>query len=435
MGTTKNAAPVVDEADAAVATLNEKYAVAVIGGKTAIVVEKDGSYALWTKHAFVDFLANQVVWRGEKKVRLSTCFLEHDDTRRYSGITFAPGGAPKGVYNIWRGFSVEPAPGNWGHFKDHLLSNVCSGNEIYFTWVMGWFAHMVQHPGEKIGTSLVLGGESGAGKTIVGEIIGSLFEPHYMLIDHPRLATGNFNAHASSLLMLHADEAFFAGDKAAVGRLRSLVTAKTLPIEYKGRDVEKVRSCVRLLVTSEQPWIVPASRGERRFAVLEVGAHRKDDHAYFEAMMDELANGGREALLHDLMNFDLAGVEVREIPQTAALLDQKLAGLDTHVAFWLGCLERGTVFDSSDDWEGEVRCNQLYEKYRDFAQGLGTRFRLTPEQFGAFLRKMCPALGRRRKRDGQKRLWLYALPSLDQARQDFDSYVAQALPWARDSKE
>ncbi len=435
MSAAEKLSAVMDDADGAVAELNKRYAVAVIGGRTAIIVERPDGYALWTKHAFMDFLANQTVWRDEKRVRLSTCFLEHDDTRRYSGITFAPGGAPIDVYNIWRGFSVEPAPGNWGTFRDHLLNNVCCGDEGHFIWVMGWFAHMIQRPGEKIGTSLVLGGESGVGKTIVGEIIGSLFEPHYLLIDHPRLAPGNFNAHASSLLMLHADEAFFAGDKTAVGRLRSLVTAKTLPIEFKGRDVEKVQSCVRLLVTSEQPWIVPASRGERRFAVLEVGAARKGDHAYFETMMGELADGGREGLLHDLMNFDLADVELREIPKTAALLDQKLAGLDAHVAFWMDCLERGTVLDSSDEWEGEVRCTKLYERYVDFAQGLGTRFRLTPEQFGTALHKMCPALGRRRKRDGGKRLWLYGLPSLDQARQDFDRYVAQALPWARDSKE
>ena len=160
MSAAEKLSAVMDDADGAVAELNKRYAVAVIGGRTAIIVERPDGYALWTKHAFMDFLANQTVWRDEKRVRLSTCFLEHDDTRRYSGITFAPGGAPIDVYNIWRGFSVEPAPGNWGTFRDHLLNNVCCGDENHLTWVMGWFAHMIQHPGEKIGTSLVLGGES-----------------------------------------------------------------------------------------------------------------------------------------------------------------------------------------------------------------------------------------------------------------------------------
>ena len=429
MGATTPKAPVVDAADQAVAILSETYAICIVGGRTAVVVEERGSYALWTKPAFVDFLANQTVWRGEKKVPLSKCFLEHDDTRRFRDITFAPGGAPKGVYNIWRGFSVEPSPGNWGRFRDHLLNNVCGGDDDHFDWVMGWFAHIVQHPGEKIGTSLVLGGESGVGKTIVGEIIGSLFRPHYLLIDHPRLATGNFNAHAASLLMLHADEAFFAGDRAAVGRLRSLVTAKELPIEHKGRDVVKVRSCVRLLVTSEQAWIVPAGRGERRFAVLKVGSHRRGDTTYFGAMLAEMNSGGREALMYDLVNFDLDDVDLRAIPKTAALLDQKVAGLEPHVAFWQDCLERGTVLDGSGEWEGEVLCKRLYNEYLEFAKELGARFRLTPEQLGKALRQMCPALARGRRRGGRELSWVYVLPDLGTARQGFDAYVSQALEW------
>ncbi len=39
----------MDDADGAVAELNKRYAVAVIGGKTAIFVERPDGYALWTK--------------------------------------------------------------------------------------------------------------------------------------------------------------------------------------------------------------------------------------------------------------------------------------------------------------------------------------------------------------------------------------------------
>ena len=429
MGGSEDLKNIMNDADAAVAELNKKYAVCIVGGRPAVIVEQPGGYALWTERAFAVFLANQKVWRGDNKISLAKCFIEHDNTRRYSGITFAPAGAPPGVYNIWQGFSVKPAPGNYATFRDHLLNNVCGGDPEHFTWVMGWFAHMIQRPGEKIGTALVLGGESGAGKTIVGEIVGSLFEPHYMLIDNPRLVTGNFNAHAAPLLMLHADEAFFAGDRAAVGRLRSLVTAKILPIEFKGRDVEKVRSCVRLLVTSEQPWIVPTSRGERRFAVLEVSASRKGDHTYFKTMMTELASGGREGLLHDLQNFDLADAELREIPKTAALLAQKFAGLEPHETFWATCLERGTVLETSNEWETDIGRSLLYDSYVEFAQKLGARHRIAPGQFSVALGEMCPGLYGTRLRRGGKRLYVYRFPDLDTAQKGFDAYLAQPGLW------
>ena len=40
----------------------------------------------------------------------------------------------------------------------------------------------------------------------------------------------------ASLLVLHADEAFWAGDKKAEGMLKDLVSGKTHMLEYKGVD-------------------------------------------------------------------------------------------------------------------------------------------------------------------------------------------------------
>jgi hypothetical protein len=64
----------------------------------------------------------------------------------------------------------------------------------------------------KPGTSLVIRGKPGTGKTSVGEKLGSLLgEQHYELVADPRYVTGQFNSHMASLLVLHADEAFVLG--------------------------------------------------------------------------------------------------------------------------------------------------------------------------------------------------------------------------------
>jgi hypothetical protein len=67
----------------------------------------------------------------------------------------------------------------------------------------------------------------------------------------------------------------------------------------------------------------PALPAARRFFVLDVGDAHKQDHRYFAAIDKEMNNGGREALLYLLLNRDIAGFEVRDVPQTAALADQK----------------------------------------------------------------------------------------------------------------
>jgi hypothetical protein len=105
---------------------------------------------------------------------------------------------------------------------DHLRNNVCQGSNKLYHWVSGWFAQIVQRPQQKIGTSLVLRGKQGVGKTKVGEVIGSLLGSHYVLAPEPRFITGRFNAHLIPCLLLHADEGFWAGDKQAEGKLKNL---------------------------------------------------------------------------------------------------------------------------------------------------------------------------------------------------------------------
>jgi hypothetical protein len=185
---------------------------------------------------------------------------------------------------------------------------VCSGDEALFAWVMGWFAQLVQRPTEKLGTSLVLRGAQGTGKTIVGRIIGSLLGPHYALVADSRYIVGRFNAHLANCLMLQLDEATWGGDHAAAGKLKDLITGDYQYIEYKGKEPVRVKNYVRLLVTGNNNWLVPAGLEERRFAVLDVNDDRRQNHKYFQAIEDEMRNGGREALLDYLLTFDLDSV-------------------------------------------------------------------------------------------------------------------------------
>jgi hypothetical protein len=156
---------------------------------------------------------------------MANWWLAQPGRRQYEGITFAPEEAAEGYYNLWRGFAVKPSEaGNCEMFKAHLFENVCSGSESVYRWVFGWFADIFQHPAQKCGTSLVLRGDQGVGKTIVGETFGRLLGIHYVQIADPRYVTGRFNAHMEKCLLLHCDEAFWAGSHEAEGKLKDLVT-------------------------------------------------------------------------------------------------------------------------------------------------------------------------------------------------------------------
>jgi hypothetical protein len=221
-------------ADKEVAAINANHALILVGNKALVVKFEDDTKL----RPFKAWFANQWVWTGTDAMPLGHYWLTHAKRRQYSGLEFAPPGtAPcAGYYNLWQGFAVEPRKGDCSRFLAHLRDNVARGDKDTFLWIVGWWAQTFQYPSVKTGTALALRGEQGTGKTKVGEVFGSLLREHYRLVASPRYVTGQFNSHMASLLVLHADEAFWAGSKEAEGTLKDLVTGKNHQLEYKGVD-------------------------------------------------------------------------------------------------------------------------------------------------------------------------------------------------------
>ena len=124
------------------------------------------------------------------------------------------------------------------------------------------------------------------------------------------------------VIFLFVDEGFWAGDKSAEGIVKAIVTEDLLMVEPKGKDVVPIESHINLAMASNQEWVVPAGLDERRFFVIDVSPDRKKDVQYFTQILQELKNGGYEAMLFDLLKHDSSDIKLESFPRTAALLDQ-----------------------------------------------------------------------------------------------------------------
>ena len=426
-----------------VAELNKMYALVMVGDKAAVMRETaTEGIRFWAVTSFSQWLANRSLkfqtTEGVKNIPLAQYWLRHPQRRQYEGIVFDPTRlVVPGHYNLWRGFTVEPIAGDCTKFLAHLKDNVARGDEYLFRWVIGFFAHIMQHPDKKEGTALALRGLQGVGKTKVGEIIGALLGPHYALVADPRYVTGRFNSHMVSLLLLHCDEAFWAGDHTAEGKVKDLTTGHSHFIELKGKEPVRVNNLLRLFVTGNPQWIVPAGFGERRFAVLDVGEDHKEDHAYFAAIDKEMDNGGREALLHYLLNFHLSTVNLRVIPKTAALLDQKIASLTVNQNWWLDVLQRGELPELIL-WSDAFHCScyLLHENYIKRTNQTGRERKSTETTLGMFLAKMVPGLKRIRPTVAKgKSAYVYEFPSLAICREHFVKMVQSTITWDEPAAE
>jgi hypothetical protein len=373
---------------------------------------------------------------------VSKHWLSHPGRRKYQDIGFFPGRDVPSFYNLWRGFAVEPRKGDCSKFLAHLRENVCDDDDDLYAWVIAWFADIFQHPASKCGTSLALRGKQGVGKTKIGEVLEALLGVHYKLVADPRYVTGRFNSHMISLLMLHADEGFWAGDKKAEGKLKDLVTGNRHPIEFKGKEAFWINNYVRLFVTGNQDWQVPAGFEERRFAILDVGDAHQQDHPYFAAIDAKMNAGGREALLyHLLFEVDCSEVNLRQIPHAMALVEQKLETASPEHGWWLDILRRGMLpgYRGEKEPQNEASSEALYFDYIEHAKKQGVPRRAIETQLGIFLKKVVgPSLYRSKKKHfvdeghyeiSEKRGLVYVFPPLSECRQSFAVLLNEEITW------
>lgn len=293
--------------------MNQHHAIARINGKTVVLnFEPDGKTDYSSMADLNLFYANKQVPKGDGSEPVSSWWSRQKERLTFRrGVVFSPGKEVTDAYNLWRGFSVKPnVTGSCKLLLDHIFENICDRDEEAYRYFIGWMAHMIQKPGEKPGVAIVLQRKKGVGKNIVAVFLGQLFENNYITVSQTDQLTGKFNAHMEQALLLHVEEGMWAGDPKSEGPLKSLITSTKMAIERKGIDVIQLPSVMRVYITSNEKWVVPATGDERRFAVYKVADYHRQDRPYFRAMLDQMADGGLGALMHFLQNYDISGFDV-----------------------------------------------------------------------------------------------------------------------------
>lgn len=425
-------------------TLNQEHAFVVAGGGHILWETTDPQGRAMLMHVdmttFHTKFAAQKFQAGDKFLALTKAWIEWPGRRTYDGFVFAPGRAvDTRWYNLWRGFSVEPAEtGNHpmvARFLEHALNNVCGGDKELCRWLIGYFAHMIQRPWEKPLTALVFKGKKGTGKNALVERVGKLLGGAFLLTSKRRYLVSNFNGHFENCLLLTLDEAFWSGDKESEGILKDLVTGAEHNIEHKGKESYKVANLTRVIIIGNEEWLVPASHDERRYAVFTMGDGRIQDRNYFHDMRVGLDDeGGNAHLLRYLLDFDLEGIDVNAAPSTQGLIDQKHASLEPVQQWWHDCLLEGQLIggDFGGEWPERTPTNRLRDAFQRYANKRNIRGRL-PDQasIGRILRDIAPSLKHAKcvRENPADSSYSYFNPGIDVLRADWERHIGGVVPW------
>jgi hypothetical protein len=419
--------------------LNETFAViGNLGGKCRVieeVMDTGMERSVFTKQSFNDFrnrFANVFVTVGKRTLPVGQWWLTHPRRRQFDYLMFNPGCTNPNTYNLWQGFACKALPGTQHEpYLRHVHDNVCDRNDEYYSYLLGWMARTVQKPNSPGETAVVLRGKSGTGKSFFAKQFGSIWGKHFLQVSDAKHLVGSFNAHLRDCVILFGDEAFYAGDKKHESVLKTLITEERMIIEHKGVDAEVSPNFIHLILASNNEWVVPTGPTERRFFVLDVSDRHQQDNPYFAAIDKAMNNGGREALLYFLMTYDLSTYNVRSVPVTNALLEQKEHSLGPMHQWWLNRLIEGTLLSEQDCYVNTVSCDAIVADYVQACVRFSITHRGSAVRLGLFLNSVCPGMWPRRFRRvaGTSRKYYYKFPSLEQLRDRWDSIFGTKRDW------
>ncbi|PSH02650.1 MAG: hypothetical protein CXZ00_16335 [Acidobacteria bacterium] len=379
--------------------------------------------------------------------QLAPLWLSSRDRKKYEGVGFFPHPAKPvpGYFNLFRGFRAERMKrienASCSLYLEHVRNVICDGDERLYRYIMAWLAHMIQEPGaDKPGTAIAIRGPQGCGKGTLTKWIQAIIGPvHSMKISTGDRLTGRFNAHLMDKVFINADEAIWSGDKRIAGTLKALITESPLDFEQKGVNPISLPSYLRIIFTSNEKWMVPAESDDRRFVVLDCGTSHVKDRPYYNALNEQMGNGGAVELYHTLLEWDYSDVDVRQAPSTRALIAQKLESLPTVDRWWYGVLHRGATTNieytmecddtgdghASPNWMQE-RCfyvtQDMYRAYLDSLKGSGKRA-ADDIAFGRRLKELTGVEPSRPMRGGQRRKG-FDFPPLPHCRELFEQFMA-----------
>lgn len=318
--------------------LNELHAVVIDrGGTTAILTyEKDHSgkkvVTFTSPESFYMRYCNQTIMEGTRIVELGKWWIKHPKRREYKRIFFDPTKPQEteGGFNTYTGFGVEPQKGSWHYMKKHIYEVICNGDPTKFKFMMRWMAFLFQRPGERPEVAVVLKGKKGAGKGILFTELVRLCGAHGVTIANCEPFIGSFNDIFDQKIFLFADEVSWPGNKEAEGKLKSYITEPMISINAKFMRPYSINNCLHIAMATNNDWVIPASEDERRFFINEVSVKYSKNkvpdrvrNIYFSRIHEELNNGGREAMLYDLLHMNIRFWHPRdEIPRTDELRKQ-----------------------------------------------------------------------------------------------------------------
>jgi hypothetical protein len=313
-----------------------------------------------------------------------------------------------GIYNFWQGYIGDMSKAKYPEkVLDHVRAILCHNYEDRYEYMLNWLAHLFQFPNKVSSTALVLRSRQGTGKNIfVDNCVVKVLGCHAMTTTRRDDIVGKFNASMGMNVFVHANEAFWAGDKTDANAMKAVITDEFRTIEFKGVDSFTSRNCSSFIISSNESWVAEVEHDDRRYVYFGVSQAKVKDKEYFTRLGMAIEEGEREGFLEFLLKRDISKFDITAIPESTEELKQvdKIRSADPIVKFMLEFVEY-EVEDFKAMALTDVRVADIEPKLRAWVEGDDAELVLSPSKFYDLFIIYCERYKVRREFQDQAKVW------------------------------
>jgi len=278
------------------------------------------------------------------------------------------------VLSVFRGYPYKPIDSVKlpliQPFLDHVQKIICNNNLEVFEFILNWIAFIIQNPGEKCETALLLISDQGCGKNVFfTDIICKLVEG-YAISNETKIDNiiGRFNTSLENNVLVVCNELQSVENVRYLNSdaLKSLITEKTIRYDSKYVNVRDGENVSNFIFVSNNIIPLRIETGDRRYVVTHCSNEVKGNNEYFDKLHSTFTKKFYKHLFTFFLNRDLSKWNKRLIPAT----DLRNDLIDSCKESWLRFFE-----DNIDAFyeDGGYNSQDCYNDYLEFCDSNGDK--------------------------------------------------------------
>ena len=320
--------------------------------------------------AYEDMYYEETTQRGDdliiRRVPFIQKWLKDDMKRTYSRVVFQPDNQHMpDEYNRFKGWRVNDLM--MPTYRQELVEDVltlirtklCDNDMEFYDYLIKWYAHVVQRPGERTRVCPIIKSVQGIGKNMVSDFIGKkiLGEKYYMATATSSDIIGNFNPQMEDKVFIVWDETAQKETWDMMGRIKELITNDTITVQKKYINSCEMTNAINIMSFTNVgcPFIIEHT--DRRFCAIESKASpinaQEIDH-YVRILQDD---DTAYSFYHHLLSIDLEGVNLEKSrPMTEFYQECKATCVPPILTFLAWYVQQ-------ENKDHSIGTKQLYEDY------------------------------------------------------------------------